>query len=74
VAEQRVVADERLREHGPAKARAAVGDYRDRCGRLADDEVVGVDDVHQASVGAEIIKVEDPVDSTTARHRQASAS
>jgi hypothetical protein len=35
MAEQRVVAGERLREHGPAEARPVVGDHRDRCGRFA---------------------------------------
>jgi hypothetical protein len=60
MAEQQVVAGERLREHGPAEARPVVGDHCDRCGRFADDEVVGVDDVHPAPVGAEIIEVENP--------------
>jgi hypothetical protein len=40
VPQQRVVASERVGEHGPAEARPVVGDDRDRCWCLADDVVV----------------------------------
>jgi hypothetical protein len=42
------------RKHGP------FGDHRDRRRRLTNDVVVGVDDVHLAAVGAEVVEVEDP--------------
>ena len=60
VSEQRVVAGERLGEGAAAEAWAVVGDHRDRRRRLTNDVVVGVDDVHLAAVGAEVVEVEDP--------------
>jgi hypothetical protein len=40
----------------PAEAWAVVGD---RGWRLADHEVVGVDDIHHPAVGAEVVDVQD---------------
>ena len=42
-----------------AVAGSVVGDHRDRGGSLADDGVVGVEDVHQAAVGAQIDQAQD---------------
>ena len=57
--EQRVVAGERVSKHSPAEAWAVVGDHGDRGWRLADQEVVGVDDIHHPAVGAEVVDVQD---------------
>jgi hypothetical protein len=52
VTQQRVVAGECGLEGLPAKAGPVVRDHGDGCGGTADDVFVGVDDVHDAAVGA----------------------
>ena len=58
--EQRVVAGERVSEAHATKAWPVVGHDGDRSGCFTDHLVVGVDDVHHAAVGTEVVEVEDP--------------
>ncbi len=49
-----------------SKAWPVVRHDGDRSGCFTDHVVVGVDDVHHAAVGTEVVEVEDPFGSTTA--------
>ena len=60
VTQQRVVAGERVSEAHATKAWPVVGHDGDRSGCFTDHLVVGVDDVHHAAVGTEVVEVEDP--------------
>jgi hypothetical protein len=60
VTEQRVVAGERVSEGHATKAWPVVRHDGDRSGCFTDHVVVGVDDVHHAAVGTEVVEVEDP--------------
>jgi hypothetical protein len=53
---------------------AVVGDHGDRGWRLADHEVVGVDDIHHPAVGAEVVDVQDAFGLGDSATWQASAS
>ena len=44
----------------PRKQGAVVGDDGDRCRHLAQDVLVGVDDVHQPAVVAQVVQAGDP--------------
>jgi hypothetical protein len=52
VPQQRVIAVEGGLEGLTSKAGSVVGDHSDRCRRLADDLLGGIDDVHYAAIGA----------------------
>jgi hypothetical protein len=60
VTKQRVVAGERVSEGHATKAWPVVRHDGDRSGYFTDHGVVGVDDVHHAAVGTEVVEVEDP--------------
>src|SRR6266536_2932702 len=75
VTKQRVVAGQRVSEGHATKAWPVVGHDGDRSGCCTDHVVVGVDDVHHAAVGTEVVQVQDPFGPWTApRRRQPSAS
>ncbi|MFZ0229099.1 MAG: hypothetical protein WA622_25605 [Mycobacterium sp.] len=56
MAQQGVVAVEGGLEGLPAKAGPVVGDHRDGGRQVVDDGFGGIDNVHHAAVGAQILK------------------
>jgi hypothetical protein len=57
---ERILAAEHLGGDAAAEAGAVVGDDGDRCRHLAQDVLVGVDDVHQPAVVAQVVQAGDP--------------